>query len=65
LRADVDPKLAAVSMLSLCVFPFVSLPITGPVLGFRPEGSELDRFISHTTRLFREGIAARPESGHE
>jgi AcrR family transcriptional regulator len=65
LRADVDPKLAAVSMLSLCVFPFVSLPITGPVLGFRPEGSELDRFISHTTRLFRAGIAARPETGHE
>jgi len=64
LRADVDPKSAAVSMLSLCVFPFVSLPIPGPVLGFRPEGSELDRFISHTTRLFREGIAARPESGH-
>ncbi len=26
----------------------LSLPITGPVLGFRPEGDELDRFISHT-----------------
>ena len=65
LRADLDPRFAAVSLLSLCVFPFVSLPITGPVLGFRPEGVELDRFISHTAQLFREGVAARTETGHE
>ena len=65
LRDDVEPRFAAVSLLSLCVFPFVSLPITGPVLGFRPEGSELDRFIDHTARLFRAGIAARPESAHD
>ena len=58
LRVDLDPQFAAVSLLSLCVFPFVSLPITGPVLGFRPEGEELDRFISHTAQLFREGVAA-------
>jgi len=65
LRADVEPRFAAVSLLSLCVFPFVSLPITGPVLGFRPEGPELDRFIRHTARLFRAGIEARPEYGNE
>jgi TetR/AcrR family transcriptional regulator len=65
LRVDLDPQFAAVSLLSLCVFPFVSLPITGPVLGFRPEGVELDRFISHTVRLFREGVAARMETGHD
>jgi TetR/AcrR family transcriptional regulator len=64
LRADLDPRFAAVSLLSLCVFPFVSLPITGPVLGFRPEGDELERFISHTAQLFREGITARPETRH-
>jgi AcrR family transcriptional regulator len=64
LRHDVDPQFAAVSMLSLCVFPFASLPVTGPVLGFRPEGEALDRFIEHTARLFRDGIAARTETGH-
>ena len=53
LRGDLDPRFAAVSRLSLC-----ALPITGPVLGFRPEGDELDRFISHTAQLFREGVAA-------
>ena len=65
LRADLDPRFAAVSLLSLCAFPFMSLPITGPVLGFRPEGVELDRFISHTVQLFREGVAARMETGHD
>jgi TetR/AcrR family transcriptional regulator len=64
LRHDVDPQFAAVSMLSLCVFPFASLPVTGPVLGFKPEGEALDRFIEHTLRLFRDGIDARAETGH-
>jgi AcrR family transcriptional regulator len=65
LRGDIDPRFAAVSLLSLCVFPFVSLPITGPVLGFRPDGDELDRFISHTVQLFRAGVAVRMETGHD
>ena len=64
LRHDIDPQFAAVSMLSLCVFPFASLPVTGPVLGFRPEGEALERFIEHTVRLFRDGCAAREESAH-
>jgi TetR/AcrR family transcriptional regulator len=57
LRDDVDARFAAVSLLGLCVFPFISLPVTGPVLGFRPVGAELDRFIEHTARMFRRGIA--------
>lgn len=62
LRRDIDPQFAAVSLLSLCVFPFASLPVTGPVLGFRPEGEALDRFIEHTVQLFRDGCAVRAET---
>jgi AcrR family transcriptional regulator len=62
LRADLDARHAAVSLLGLCVFPFISLPVTGPVLGFRPEGDELDRFIEHTARLFRHGVAMPQET---
>jgi AcrR family transcriptional regulator len=58
LRDDLDARFAAVSLLGLCVFPFISLPVTGPVLGFRPEGDELDRFIEHTAHLFRRGVAS-------
>lgn len=62
LRREIDPQFAAVSLLSLCVFPFASLAVTGPVLGFRPEGEALDRFIEHTVQLFRVGCAARAET---
>jgi AcrR family transcriptional regulator len=59
LRADVDPKLAAVSALGLCIFPFVSLPITSQVLDLSVEGVGFERLARHTTQLFREGVAAR------
>jgi len=61
LRADLDPRLAAISALSLCIFPFVSLPVTSRVLGLSVEGEDFERLARHTTRLFREGTAARLE----
>jgi TetR/AcrR family transcriptional regulator len=62
LRSDVDPRLATVSAISLCVFPFVSLPITSRVLGLSVEGEALDRLAAHTSRLFLEGLSARAAS---
>jgi len=59
LRPDVDPKLAAVSALGLCIFPFVSLPITSQVLGLSVEGEGFERLARHTTQLFRAGVAVR------
>jgi TetR/AcrR family transcriptional regulator len=61
LRPDLDPKLAAISALSLCIFPFVSLPVTSRVLGFSIEGEGFDRLVAHTTRLFRSGVLGHPE----
>ena len=61
LRRDLYPRLAAISALSLCIFPFVSQPITRRVLGFSVDGDEFDRLVRHTTRLFREGAFAREE----
>jgi TetR/AcrR family transcriptional regulator len=58
LRSDIDPKLTALSILSLNVFPLISRPITGPVLGFKLESDDVERFIAHTTRLLFQGIGA-------
>ena len=55
-RADLDPKLAALSALSLCVFPFISRAVTGPVLEVKLEGEALEKLIAHTTRLCLQGI---------
>jgi TetR/AcrR family transcriptional regulator len=56
LRADVDPKLAAVSVISLCVFPFVSLPVTSRVLGLSVEGDSLERLVTHTGNVLLQGL---------
>lgn len=55
-RADVDARLAAVSAVSLCVFPFLSLPVTSRVLGLSVEGAALERLAAHTTRVLLRGI---------
>lgn len=63
-RPDLDPKLAALSLLSLCMFPFLTKPVSSVALGLKYEGEELDRLIDHTCRLFLRGIANTPqESG--
>jgi AcrR family transcriptional regulator len=61
LRGDIDPQLTALSILSLNVFPLISRPITGPVLGFKLE-DDVERFIAHTTRLLFQGIGAGDNS---
>ncbi len=58
LRSDLDPGLTLLSMVGAAVFPFLSYPLVGPVLGFELDDDFRDRLIAHTARLFREG--ARP-----
>lgn len=58
LRSDLDPNLAALSFLSLCVFPLISRAVSGPVFGIRLDGPDLDRLVEHTARVFLHGCAA-------
>lgn len=62
-RSDLDPRLAALSAISLTVFPFLALPVVRRVLGLSVEGESLDRLVAHTTRVLLEGIQAhgRPQ----
>lgn len=57
IRADADPTLTALSMVSLAVFPFVAMPVTREVFGMRVKTDYLDRLISHTERVFLQGVA--------
>jgi TetR/AcrR family transcriptional regulator len=61
-RGDVEPELAAISAVSLCVFPFVAMPVAQRVLGLSVRGTGFERLARHTTRLFRAGVAPRPET---
>jgi TetR/AcrR family transcriptional regulator len=60
-RNDIDPRLTALSIVSLNMFPLISRPITSPILGFKLEGDDLERLIDHTTRLLLSGIGAHKQ----
>jgi TetR/AcrR family transcriptional regulator len=57
IRADADPSLTALSMVSLAVFPFVAMPVTREVFGMRVKTDYLDRLITHTERVFLQGVS--------
>jgi AcrR family transcriptional regulator len=61
LRADLDPKLSVLSLVGMCVFPFLAHPLAGRVLGYEPDAAFAERLIAHTTRLFFDGARARLE----
>jgi AcrR family transcriptional regulator len=57
-RSDLDPRLAALSAISMTVFPFLALPVTSRVLGLSDGGDAAERLAEHTTRVLFEGIRA-------
>jgi hypothetical protein len=61
LRADLDPKLAMLSLFGMSVFPFLAHPLAGKVLGYELDADFAERLIEHTTRLFFDGARAHAE----
>lgn len=55
LRQDLDPAMAALSLISMSVFPFIARPVAENVLNLKINKSFTDDLIKHTTRLFYEG----------
>jgi AcrR family transcriptional regulator len=58
LRADLDPRLAMVSLLGMTAFPFVARPVLERVLGLRYDAPFVERLVAHTRRMFLEGAGA-------
>jgi AcrR family transcriptional regulator len=61
-RADLDPRLAVISLVAMCIFPFVAAPIMAPVLGLEIDEAFPARLIEHTRRLFLEGARPRGDA---
>ncbi|HKU17383.1 MAG TPA: CerR family C-terminal domain-containing protein [Steroidobacteraceae bacterium] len=57
LRKDLDVRLAALSLMSLCMFPFLARAVAGPVLGLKFDDDEIERLVQHTARLFAVGAS--------
>jgi TetR/AcrR family transcriptional regulator len=62
LRADLDPKLTAITLASLTAFPFLMLPILGERIGVKLDAAFPARLIEHNQRLLTHGIRARAEA---
>ena len=55
---EVDPGITALMVLSLCLFPFISRNVAGPVLGIAYDEEGLDRYLQHINTLFAQGITS-------
>jgi AcrR family transcriptional regulator len=57
LRRDLDPVLSLLSLMGMCVFPFLAQPLLGPLLGYQLDACFRERLRAHTTRLYLEGAS--------
>ena len=57
LRGDLDPRLAVLSLVGMCVFPLIAQPVIGPLLGYELDADFIHRLSRHTQRLFLHGTA--------
>jgi TetR/AcrR family transcriptional regulator len=55
LRADLDPRMLVLSIVSLAIFPFLTLPLTTRVFGVRNDEEFVERFLHHTAQLLARG----------
>ena len=58
LRADLDPKLLVLSIVSLAIFPFLAFALTSRVFNVRQDEEFVSRFLAHTQALLAHGMAA-------
>jgi len=63
LRADLDPNLLVLSIVSLAIFPFLSFALSSRVFGVRHDEEFVSRFLAHTQALLAHGVAATRRAG--
>lgn len=57
MRADLDPRLALLSLMGLVVFPFLARPVAARVLGLNLDEIGADALARHTQAMFRHGVS--------
>jgi TetR/AcrR family transcriptional regulator len=60
LRADLDPAYTVLSIVGMCVFPYMAEPVLGPLLGYRIDESFGQRYSEHAIGLILSGAGAGP-----
>jgi AcrR family transcriptional regulator len=61
LRPDFDPRMMAMTLVSLTAFPFLMLPILGEEIGLDLDEAFPARLIEHNQKFLAHGLRARSE----
>lgn len=56
-RADLDPAHLVMSLVSLCIFPFIAAPLVDGVLGVDTSPAQVDALADHHLALFWAGAS--------
>ncbi len=57
LRSDLNPTYTVLSLIGMCLFPYLAQPVLGPLLNYQFDDEFLAAYTSHTLELFLEGAA--------
>lgn len=58
LRADLDPRLIALTVMSMLAFPFVAAPVAREALAIAPDAATIERLIAHHLAVLERGVVA-------
>jgi AcrR family transcriptional regulator len=58
-RPDLDPGLALLSIVGMCILPFLAAPVVGPLIGVAFDGHFPARLTEQVTRIALDGARAR------
>ena len=61
LRADLDPRLIALTVMSMLAFQFVAAPVAREALAIAPDAATIERLIAHHVAVLERGVVA-PDS---
>jgi AcrR family transcriptional regulator len=60
LRRDLDIRLTVMSVIGMCIFPYIAEPLLGRLLDYRIDESFARAFIPHTVSLLAHGLELPP-----
>ena len=57
LRQDLDARYTLLSLIGMCLFPYIAQPVLGPLLGYQFDEAFGREYTEHTLALFLDGAA--------
>lgn len=63
LNADLDPRFTLLSLVGVCVFPFLAHPVLGPLFDYELDSAFGDRYGDHAVTLLMQGLGRTSGDG--